>query len=55
MPAGEHQVEWNVTGLSSGIYYYRLEVGDPSTGSPSKTTGQAGQSFIQTRKMIVMK
>ncbi len=37
--AGFHQVEWDATGFSSGIYYYRLEAGN----------------FIQTRKMIYLK
>ncbi len=37
--AGFHQVEWDATGFSSGIYYYRLEAG----------------KFIQTRKMIYLK
>lgn len=37
--AGEHQIEFNAEGLSSGIYYYTLQAG----------------SFIETRKMILMK
>lgn len=28
--AGEHQVKWMVKGLSSGIYFYRLQAGDYS-------------------------
>jgi len=39
MPAGVHQVEWNVQGLASGVYFYQLE----------------GDDFTQTRKMVVMK
>ena len=38
-PAGEHFVEWDAKGLPSGIYFYRLVVGD----------------FTQTRKMILLK
>lgn len=38
-PAGNYQVEFNAEGLSSGIYYYRLEAG----------------SYNQTRKMILLK
>jgi hypothetical protein len=31
----------------SGVYFYQLRAGDPSTGS--------GQSFVETKKMILMK
>ena len=46
-PAGRYEVEFNATGLSSGIYFYRLQAVDPSTGS--------GQSFVETKKMILLK
>src|SRR5574338_726094 len=53
-PAGMYNVEFRMNnlpagrqGLSSGVYFYRLQAGDPSTGS--------GQSFVQTRKMIFLK
>ncbi len=38
-PAGEYQVEFDATGLSSGIYFYKIQTG----------------SFIETKKMILMK
>jgi len=38
-PAGHHSVTWNASSLSSGIYFYRLQVGDS----------------VQTRKMVVIK
>jgi hypothetical protein len=38
-PAGEHVVEWDAKALPSGIYFYRLEVGQIS----------------ETRKMILLK
>ena len=38
-PAGNHQVEFNATGLSSGIYFYKIKAGD----------------FIQTKKMLLIK
>ncbi len=50
-PAGRYEVEFNtassIKNLASGIYFYQLKAGDPSTGS--------GQSFIQTKKMIYLK
>jgi hypothetical protein len=39
LPAGEHEVEFNAAGLTSGIYFSELRVGE----------------FIRTRKMILMK
>jgi hypothetical protein len=52
--AGFHQLEFDASGLASGVYFYKLEVGNPSTSSP-KTSGQAGQGFIQTRKMLLIR
>jgi hypothetical protein len=46
-PAGEYTVEFNGEGLSSGMYFYNLKAGNPSTGS--------GQVFSETKKMILMK
>jgi hypothetical protein len=46
-PAGSYQVKFDATGIPSGVYFYKLKVGDPSTGS--------GQGFTQTKKMILMK
>jgi hypothetical protein len=37
--AGYHIVEWDASGIASGVYYYRLEAGN----------------FIETRKMIYLK
>lgn len=45
--AGTYELNWNAANLPSGIYFYRLQAGDPSTGS--------GQGFVQTRKMILLK
>ncbi len=38
-PAGDYEVEFNATNLSSGLYFYQLEAGE----------------FIQTKKMILIK
>ena len=39
IPAGNHRVSWNASGVVSGIYFYRLQAGD----------------FVQTRKMVLLK
>jgi hypothetical protein len=54
--AGSYEFEFNpaspigagsIKNLSSGIYFYQLRVGDPLSGS--------GQSFVETKKMILLK
>jgi carboxypeptidase T len=49
--AGTHSVEFSTERLKgeigSGVYFYTLKAGDPSSSS--------GQVFVQTRKMIVIK
>jgi hypothetical protein len=45
--AGYYKVEFNGSNLSSGVYYYRLEV------SPSNSPG-AG-FFVDTKKMLLLK
>ncbi len=38
--AGMHEVQWDATGMASGIYYYRLET---------------EQGIVQTRKLVLLK
>jgi len=38
-PAGRYEVEFNATGLSSGVYYYRFN----------------SDAFTQTKKFVLMK
>jgi len=45
--AGIYNVNFNAFGLSSGMYLYKLQAGNPSTSS--------GRGFVETRKMILMK
>jgi len=44
-PAGNHEIEFNSKGLSSGIYFYRLS---------AVSMGQTGE-MIETKKMILIK
>jgi hypothetical protein len=51
-PAGEKSAVWDGktdTGeeVSSGLYFYRLEANDPSTGS--------GQGFVDQKRMLLLK
>lgn len=42
---GDKSVEFNASGLASGVYYYRLNAGDLSTG----------QNFTETKKLVLLK
>lgn len=44
---GEYAVQWNADGVASGVYFYRMRAGDPSTGP--------GHSFLQTKRLVVVK
>ncbi len=46
MNSGEYSLEFDASGLASGIYFYRLSVTPPLKG---------GRGDVQTRKMVVMK
>ena len=45
--AGRHTIKFDASALNSGVYFYKLEAGNPSTGS--------GQGFSETKKMILLK
>jgi len=45
--AGFYEVTFDASQLPSGAYFYRLQAGSPSAGS--------GQSFVETKKMVLMK
>ncbi len=45
--AGIHRFNWDASGLTSGVYLYRLEAGNPSAGSE--------QGFVRVKKLILMR
>jgi hypothetical protein len=47
LPAGNYKRQWNAQNLSSGIYFYRLQARQTSSG-------QAG-TFTQTKKLLLLK
>ena len=44
---GNYEVKFNASNLTSGVYFYRLQAGDPSLRS--------GQGFTETKKLVLMK
>jgi hypothetical protein len=52
MKSGYYEYEFNASEFSSGVYFHGIKAGDLSTRSHN---GQAGQSFVETKKMIVIK
>jgi len=51
---GTYEVEWDGSNYTSGVYFYKLIVSDPSASS-RLTDGQAGQGHTETRKMVLVK
>jgi len=53
-PQGNFEIEFDASGLTSGIYYYRLQVypAESGTGDPSASSGQG---FIETKKMLLLR
>lgn len=59
-PAGSYQVKFNAHTLPSGMYFYRLEAVPVSTGisgaaDGAGASGGTGSSFVQTRKLVVLR
>jgi hypothetical protein len=47
LSSGTHVIDFDGSNLPSGVYFFKLEAGNPSTGS--------GQSFVEVKKMILVK
>ncbi|MBI5473352.1 MAG: T9SS type A sorting domain-containing protein [Ignavibacteriae bacterium] len=45
--AGYYTENFDASGLPSGVYFYRLQAGDASTGS--------AQNFVSTKKLILLR
>lgn len=45
--SGSYKYTWDASQYASGVYFYKLEAGDPSTSS--------GQRYIKTKKLIFLK
>lgn len=50
-PAGSYTIQFDASGLTSGIYFYRLRITNPELSSGR---GQANH-FVETKKMILLK
>ncbi|MCL4278909.1 MAG: T9SS type A sorting domain-containing protein [Ignavibacteriaceae bacterium] len=47
--AGKHKIDFNATGLSSGVYFYKLLVSDLQSKDGKM------ENFAETRKMILLR
>ncbi|MBI5473801.1 MAG: hypothetical protein HY961_15800, partial [Ignavibacteriae bacterium] len=52
---GEYTVQWDAQGVSGGVYFYRLRSGDASASSEHSPSAGSGQSFVQTKRLVVVK
>ena len=46
-PAGTYEINFDASGLSSGVYYYQLQA--------TPVGGQAGDEFVETKKLVLLK
>ena len=45
--AGVHEVKFTAAGLSSGVYFYRIQV--------RHTDGGQGGDFVQSKKLVLLR
>jgi hypothetical protein len=49
-----YEITWYAENLPSGIYFYRLQV-YPANGRAGSPSTSSGQSFVETKKMVLIK
>ena len=47
LPSGSYSTKWDAAGMPSGVYFSRLQVGDPSPRS--------GRGFVETKKLLLLR
>jgi hypothetical protein len=52
--AGSYETEFDAKLLPSGIYFYRLQV-YPANGGAGSPSTSSGQSFVETKKMVLLR
>ena len=55
--AGYHSVQFDAADLVSGFYFYRIQarLSSSSVGEGASNASSSGQSFIQTKKLLLLK
>ena len=53
--AGIYAAHFDASKLASGIYFYKLQTGRSSSKDSPSNSGQAGQGFVKTKKMLFLR
>ena len=51
---GVHEVRFDASGLSSGVYFYRLQV-RPLDSAIRRDSKSGAGDFVQTRKLVLVR
>ena len=52
--AGYHEVKFDGSGLSSGVYFYRMEV-RPLGSAIGRDSGSGGENYVQAKRLIMLR